>query len=178
MDETEYPQFFLESFERLIGHEGAFTKDPRDPGNWTGGRMNVGKLKGTKYGISAAAYPTLNIEALTLDDAREIYFNDWWLQFAADYLPPAMIFQMWQFAVNAGPGNARRALQHAAGVAEDGKIGPITVAAIQHADLNDMLMRFNAHCIRHYTSLTTFKDFGKGWVRRVADNLEYAAQDN
>ena len=36
-------------FDRLIGHEGGWSDDPRDPGNWTGGRPNVGQLKGTNF---------------------------------------------------------------------------------------------------------------------------------
>ena len=43
---------------------------------------------------------------------------------------------------------------------------------------NDLLMRFNAERLRFYTKLSTFGSFGKGWVRRVADNLSHAANDN
>ena len=38
--------------------------------------------------------------------------------------------------------------------------------------------RFNAERLRFYTKLSTFGSFGKGWVRRVADNLSHAANDN
>jgi lysozyme family protein len=178
MDGIDYPAFFLECFERLIGHEGGFTNDPRDPGNWTGGRINVGRLKGTKYGISAASYPQLDIEHLTLSDAQEIYYLEWWLKFGAEYMPQAMLYQMWQFAINAGPGNARRALQSAVKVAVDGWIGDLTIAAVRATELNDMLMRFNAFCLRHYTSLSIWPTNSKGWARRVAANLDYAAEDN
>lgn len=183
MTEQEYPPFFLECFERLIGHEGKFTKNPQDPGNWTGGRVGAGKLRGTKHGISAASYPTLDIEGLELEDAKHIYFIDWWLKFGADYLPQPMVYQMWQFAVNAGKGNARRCLQRAARVVDDGTIGTKTIAAVTAMTLNDLLLRFNAACMRHYISLSTFGPrsddfFGRGWMNRVADNLDYAAQDN
>lgn len=43
------------------------TDDRNDKGNWTGGRVGVGQLKGTKYGISAAAYLHLGIKSLTLE---------------------------------------------------------------------------------------------------------------
>lgn len=45
----------------VLGYEGGFTQDPRDPGNWTGGRIGHGQLRGTQHGISAAAYPNLDI---------------------------------------------------------------------------------------------------------------------
>lgn len=173
-----YSPQFLTYFERLIGHEGKFTKDPRDPGNWTGGRLNVGELKGTKYGIAANTYPDLDIESLTLDQAKAIYWRDWWLKIGADQLPPAVAWQMWQFAVNAGMGTARRGLQYAVNVAQDGQVGPLTLAAVARADLNDILLRFNAFVLRHYASLSTWPSFGRGWSLRVAGNLDYAAVDN
>lgn len=173
-----YPAQFLEFFDRLIGSEGNFTKNPNDPGNWTGGRVGVGKLIGTKYGIAANTYPHLDIESLTLEDAKGIYWLDWWLKIGADQLPAAGAFQVWQFAVNAGMGTARRGLQFAVGVAQDGKVGPITLAAVKAAPLNDLLLRFNAFVLEHYASLSTFQTFGRGWTRRVAQNLLYAAVDN
>ena len=44
---------FDNAFDRVIGHEGGFTDDPLDRGNWTSGTCNVGKCNGTKYGLSA-----------------------------------------------------------------------------------------------------------------------------
>ena len=165
-------------FDRLIGHEGKFSDDPRDPGNWTGGRPNAGELKGTKYGIAANTYGDLDIKSLTLEQAKAIYYRDWWLKIRADELHSAVAYQMWDFAINAGMGTARRALQYAAGVAQDGQIGPLTMAAIKRAELNDLLLKFNAFRLRHYTSLSTWPTYGKGWTNRVAGNLDYAAADN
>jgi len=42
------------AFDRVIGHEGGYTDDPRDRGNWTGGATGRGELKGTKYGSRRA----------------------------------------------------------------------------------------------------------------------------
>lgn len=173
-----YPEFFEVVFERLIGHEGGFTKDPRDDGNWTGGRQGVGVLKGTKYGIAANTYPDLDIENLTLDQAKAIYYRDWWLKAGAEYLPKDMVYQMWGFAVNAGMGNARRVLQRAVGVADDGVVGPMTIAAIRKMDPKDLPLRFTSFKLKHYTSLEKFSVYGRGWTNRVADDLIYAAQDN
>ena len=64
---------FDTAFANVIGLEGGYTDDPRDRGNWTGGTVGQGKLRGTKYGISAAAFPTLDIANLTLDAAKAIY---------------------------------------------------------------------------------------------------------
>lgn len=173
-----YPSEFDTYFARLIDVEKGFTKDPRDRGNWTGGRVGVGVLKGTKYGVSAATYPHLDIEHLTIQEAKEIFWNDWWLAIGADELPPAVSYQMWQFAVNAGMYNAKRGLQSAVGTAQDGDIGPKTLAAVKAAELNDIILGFNAFVLEYYADLSTWDTYGKGWARRVAKNLRFAAQDN
>lgn len=169
---------FDQAFDRLIGHEGAFSDDPKDPGNWTGGRVHVGELKGTKYGIAANTYGDLDIKNLTLDDARKIYYRDWWLKAGADQLDAAIVFQLWDFAVNAGMSTAMRALQRAARVSDDGNIGPLTLRAVRAMSTTDVLMRFAAQRLRFYTSLSTWPTYGKGWTNRVAGQLDYAAEDS
>jgi len=165
-------------FDRLIGHEGGWSDDPRDPGNWTGGRPNVGQLKGTKFGIAANTYPDIDIKGLTLDAAKAIYRRDWWDKIHADELPGAIAFQVWDFAVNAGMSRAMISLQRAVGVADDGKIGPRTLAAVAAMSVTDVLSRFNAERLEFYASLSTWATYGKGWARRVAGNLRYAAEDS
>lgn len=169
---------FDEAFKRMIGHEGRFTNDRNDRGNWTTGVIGKGDLKGTKYGISAMTYPDLDIRNLTLEKAKNIYKRDWWDKINADQIDPAIIFQVWDFAVNAGIGTAKRKLQKAVGVAEDGIIGKQTIQAINNTELNDVLMKFNAERLRYYTSLSTWNLYGKGWTLRVAGQLNYAALDN
>ena len=40
---------FDKAFDRLIGHEGGFTNDSRDAGNWTGGKVG-GIVTGKQIG--------------------------------------------------------------------------------------------------------------------------------
>jgi len=168
---------FDQAFERLINSEGGLSLDPKDPGNWTAGRVGVGKLLGTKYGIAANTYPDVDIPNLTLEQAKAIYYRDWWLKAGADKFDSAIVYQLWQFAVNAGMGTAVRCLQRAARVADDGVVGPRTIAAVQAMTVTDVLMRLSAQELRHYTSLSTWPTYGKGWTNRVAQQLDYAAED-
>lgn len=169
---------FDQAFERLIGHEGKFTNDRQDRGNWTTGVIGKGELKGTKYGISAMTYPDLDIKNLTLVQAKQIYKRDWWDKINADQIDTALVFQVWDFAINAGMGTAKRKLQLAVGVLDDGIIGNLTIQAINKAELNDILLKFNAERLKYYTSLSTWPRYGKGWTLRVAGQLNYAAVDN
>lgn len=168
---------FGEAFDRLIGHEGKFTDDPKDKGNWTSGRVGVGELKGTKYGISAMTYPHLDIKNLNLADAKAIYLRDFWLRAASDQYDGAIAYQVFDAAVNHGIGNAIRFLQRAAGVADDGAVGPMTLRAVQAMTVTDVLMLFNAERLEFYTKLSTWKTYGKGWARRIVGNLRYGAAD-
>ncbi len=165
---------FLQSFETVIGHEGGFTDDPKDVGNWTGGRRGSGINKGTKYGISAKAFPHLDIVNLTLEDAKRIYWEKYWLACACDLLPVPLAHSVFDTAVNQGVGRSKRFLQHAAGTYVDGKIGPATRRAINRAALDPtrFLVDFTAERLFHYMTLDELDDrFGRGWARRSLEVL-------
>ena len=152
--------------ERVLTHEGGYVNDPRDPG------------QETRWGISKRAYPQVDIRNLTRAQAVDIYRRDFWQRVRGDELPREFAFQALDAAVNHGIGNAVRWMQRAAGVADDGVIGPVTLAAVQRAQAADLVLRFNAERLRFYAKLTTFSTFGRGWVNRVAGNLDHAAADN
>ncbi|HVI60127.1 MAG TPA: glycosyl hydrolase 108 family protein [Luteimonas sp.] len=157
---------FATFIDRVLSHEGGYVFDKRDPGGET------------QWGISKRSYPALNIKALTRDQAVAIYRRDFWDAQQCDKLPKAVAFQLLDAVINHGAGNAVRWLQAAAGVVADGAIGPLTLAAARRADPNDLLLRFNAARLEFYASLKTFDHFGRGWTRRVAANLRFAAGDN
>lgn len=85
---------FDRAFEVVVGLEGGYVRDPRDPGG------------ATKYGISKRAYPQIDIASLTLEDAREIYRRDYWdaLNLSAQPWPKALC--LFDCAVNMGRGVA------------------------------------------------------------------------
>lgn len=162
---------FDKAFERVIGHEGGYTDDQRDRGNWTSGVIGKGELRGTKYGISAMAYPMLDIRNLTLDGAKDIYRADYWNRCHIDDLPDIVRFDMFDMAVNSGVGAAVKTMQRALGVKADGIWGADTAAAARNADPYILDKKFSGYRLQYLCDLTTFPTFGKGWVRRVASNL-------
>lgn len=169
---------FETTFSRTIGHEGKFQANPKDRGNWTGGKEGVGELKGTKWGLAAMTYPHLDIANITLEQAKEIYYNDWWLKLKMERWPNVMKYQMFDAAFNHGIGRANQFLQYAARVKDDGVIGPKTITAVNKTDPNDLVLRFLAKRLRYFTEVKTWAEFSKGWSLRVAQCLEYAAEDN
>lgn len=134
----------------VLQQEGGYSILRDDPGNWTGGAVGVGTLKGTKYGISAASYPALDIAALTQAEAEAIYRRDYWEPSGAAALAWPLCLLVLDTAVLHGVGAARAWL---------GEAGPTPYA-------------FAAKRLRTYTHSANWHAFGAGWVNRVAALLE------
>lgn len=162
---------FSRCFELTMGIEGGFTDDPRDPGNWTGGKRNKGTLKGTKFGISAASYPHLDIKNLTLQDAKNIYKADYWDAVRGDEMPKGLDFILWDIAVNHGPHDAKVWLQAAIGAASDGIIGPRTMKRLATKNVEDVIKEVCALRANNYARLKAVSVYGKGWYRRLTSTL-------
>ncbi len=153
---------FDQAFTALIGNEGGYVNDPRDPGGET------------KYGISKRSYPGEDIAGLTLERAKEIYRRDFWGPSGCDAWPDALKFDVFDMAVNAGVKTAIKMLQRCVGAADDGVIGPQTAMKVQIAAPDWVSRRFTAQRIRFYTGLKTWATYGAGWMNRLAANLERA----
>lgn len=162
-------------------HEGGFSDDPKDPGGptykgiarnfhpqWSGWSL-VDAHK------AVANFPaSLEADAMLQDSVKAFYFTEFWTRVGCDAVPEALRFDLFDMAVNCGQVPAAKALQHAAGVAEDGVIGPGTRAAIASTDPARLLFRFDAARLIHYTETpdAQWLRFGRGWVRRVATNMQ------
>jgi lysozyme family protein len=162
---------FESSFVALLAHEGGLTMDREDRGNWTGGQIGAGVLRGTKYGISAAAYPTEDIAGLTVERAKLLYRRDYWGPAGCDLVPDAIKFDLFDAAVNSGVRAAVRMLQRSVGAVADGVLGPQTLLAVSNMDPAKALLRFNAGRLAIYVSHPAWSEYGRGWVIRVANNL-------
>lgn len=147
---------FQQSLEYLIGHEGGYVNDPKDPGGET------------KWGISKRAHPLSDIAHLTREEAGQIYRAKYWDACRCGELPPAIAHAVFDCAVNQGPGRAIKFLQAALGVKVDGRIGPRTIdAARKRGNDPELVIWFQARRILHYSSLRHWLRFRKGWVLRA-----------
>lgn len=167
---------FDRAFDLLLGNEGGFSDNPADPGNWSGGSVGSGELRGTNWGISAAAYPSKDIKNLTRDQAKLIYLTDYWLKVRGDELPPALAFLAFDAAVNSGVSHAATWLQEAVGTTPDGVIGPATLAAVKTHDGKGAALcaEFVARRLVFMASLPVWRTFSLGWSRRLC-SLPYQA---
>jgi lysozyme family protein len=157
---------FERAFALVVGVEAGFSNDPNDPGNWTGGKCGVGELKGTNRGISAAAYPTLDIANLSDDAIRAIYTADYWHACLCDQMRWPLCLFVFDMAVNQGQPIARITLQRTLGVAADGVIGPVTLAAADRMQDEQLAMLLTARAFR-YMQASNFGIDGHGWFKRL-----------
>lgn len=167
---------FDTAFETLVGHEGGFTDNPRDRGNWTTGAIGQGECKGTKFGLSAMTYPTLDIRNLTREDVRPIFRRDFWSRAGCDRFvtsAPELAYDLFDTAINSGPGRAIQFLQRAAGVTDDGALGPMTVQAVGMIDPDVLHARFNGWRLDFMNdNPEQWGAFGRGWAQRIAEILK------
>lgn len=172
-----YSPAFLVAVTRVLASEGGYSADPYDAGNWTGGKRDIGTLKGTKYGISAAAYPELDILHLTEDGARAIYYADYWLTIRGDELPVPVALVCFDAAVNQGVRTAIRFLQAACGVEQDGLIGPQTML-VARAERDPLYLagRILRRRIEAYSTLESWPRYRASWVQRCFDIYRVAIE--
>jgi hypothetical protein len=162
---------FLTCLATVLRHEGGFVNDPQDPG----GATNLGITAATLAAWRGAPVTAEEVRALTEEEAREIYRARYWNRLRCDDLPAGLDLQVFDIGVNAGPGVAAKLLQRAVGVAADGAIGPVTLAAARAADARPAIDRMARLREEHYRGLSGFARFGRGWLRRT-DEVRRAAQ--
>ncbi|UVK45353.1 secretion activator protein [Mesorhizobium sp. AR07] len=142
---------FAAALAITLAYEGGYSTIRSDPGNWTGGKVGSGMLKGTKYGIAASAHPDLDIKSLTLADAGKIYKPQYWDKVSGDRLASGVDLVTWDYAVNSGPSRAWSVL----------------LASIGGSDVQTV-QRVCAKRLGFLQSLAIWKTFKGGWSSRVA----------
>lgn len=138
---------------------------------WEGGlTYDTGGL--TKYGIDAKSHPNVDIPNLSLDEAKQMYYTEYWKPF--EQLPPLAAMLAFDAAVNCGVEHAILWLQDSVGVEPDGIIGPVTIQAVEEAVKDDprrFVHNFQAWRTKYYNDLdnTRYNKYKYGWFRRVHD---------
>ncbi len=157
--------FFNEAFGKLLLDEGGYVNDPNDAGGET------------KYGISKRTYPNEDIKNLTIDRAKAIYYEDFWLRARCNFFPKELGEKLFNLSVNCGIKQAsiflQRAVRAVTGVklVEDGIIGTQTITAVGNGDSSQIVIAMRSEAAGFYRILAA-KDisqekFLEGWLNRV-----------
>ena len=152
---------FNEIIDQVLEHEGGYVNDPEDLGGET------------KYGITKRWYPKIDIKNLSLEDAINIYYNDYWKPSKAEYLPEEIRATYFDMCVNMGQKQAVKTLQETINsieltrIAEDGIIGPQT---IQHSHKVSKRRLQSFRCLFYgkiVIDKPKQKKFYYGWFKRA-----------
>lgn len=145
---------FEKAISFVLAHEGGYVNHPEDPG------------EETNFGISKRAYRSLDIKALTIERAKEIYKKDYWEKAHCDELAWPLNLAMLDFAVNSGASSALKLLQKVAGVKVDGRFGPKTFAAINMYEPKELAKRLVLTRVDFLLNINN-PSFYRGWMRRT-----------
>jgi lysozyme family protein len=156
----------------VLASEGGFVDDPADPG----GAANLGVTLATLSSWQRRPAKLAEIKALTPAAVAPIYRALYFNAAHASDCPPGVDLMVFDEAVNQGVGRAIRSLQAAARVAEDGAVGPATLAAIKATRAANLIEAIAADRTAHYRALPTFARFGRGWMARLARTRAAALQ--
>jgi lysozyme family protein len=156
---------FESAITELLLHEGGFVNHPKDPGGMT----NLGVTKTVWEGWTGHDATETTMRNLSTSDVTPLYRKKYWDAVQGDNLPAGLDYCIFDTAVNSGAGRSIKLLQRSIGVAEDGAIGPNTLAAILVADVGQLIDKYCAARQDFLQSLATFDTFGKGWTRRVSE---------
>lgn len=153
---------FTEALQHVLKHEGGYVDHPDDPGGETHYGITVKVARENGY--------LGDMRTIPMHVVADIYRKQYWDKVKADQMPESVRFALFDYAVNSGPVAASKALQRVLGVADDGILGPMTIAAA-HAQSAGLGARLNGYRLKFMTDLKIWPTFGRGWARRIADNL-------
>ena len=157
---------FDKCLKMLLHHEGGYVNHPSDPG----GETNLGVTKKVYQEWGG----TKDMKDLTVEDVAPIYKKNYWDRCKCDDLPSGLDWAVFDWAVNSGTGRSAKAVQKICGAAQDGAIGPKTLALVEGQSPHYMIEQFGKIRQEFYESLKTFDTFGKGWTRRNKETTEKA----
>lgn len=164
----------------IITREGGYVNNPAD----RGGATNYGITQATLSAFNGSPASVADVQALSVDQAKAIYRQNYYLKPGLDKLPALIQPVMLDAAVNSGPVQSIKFLQQ---VLNDSGFGPLTVdgaigqktidaanaAASQlGAELNSRLVaKRRAFLMGLVSSRPSNAVFEKGWMARC-DQLE------
>jgi lysozyme family protein len=165
-------QNFEKCLDMLLKHEGGYVNHPSDPGGMT----NLGVTKRTYDEFHGTDIDEAGMRNLTVEDVTPIYRRNYWDRCRCGDLPSGVDWAVMDASVNHGTGRAAKFLQKAVMVEQDGAIGPRTIMAVNDNDPTEVINRMAVYRDAFYRSLSTFKTFGRGWIKRNDETREQSLE--
>ena len=149
------------ALDTILHHEGGWVNNPND----RGGETNLGVTKKVYQEWGG----TKNMKDLTVEDVAPIYKKNYWDRCKCDDLVGGFDLSVFDMAVNAGTGRSAKFVQKICGATQDGAIGGKTLALLRGIGAEYAINEFAKIRLEYYSSLSTYKHFGRGWDRRTEE---------
>jgi lysozyme family protein len=164
------PDRFALSLKVVRRWEGGLVDHPSDPGGITKWGISLRFLRAIGIDINGdGVIDGRDIRSLNEKQVEKLYHDHFWSKCHCDFLPAGVDLAVFDCGVNQGPNRAKGFLQKALKVKVDGRVGPITLAAVDKADPAELLGEFMVRRAVHYSGLVNMTIFGLGWFRRIFD---------
>lgn len=163
---------FDKAFDRLMKNEGGYVNHPDDPGGET--MYGVTKRVAVAHGYRGS------MRNMPKSFAAKVARQSYWDAAHCDKFDPLVAIQVFDAAYNHGPRNAIKFLQRAAGLNGkqiDGIVGSQTIGAVNNLTPTVVVLNFLAARLDFFTRIGTWNTFGRGWSRRIVEQLEAAAAE-
>jgi lysozyme family protein len=164
---------FLRAASHSLDLEGGLVDNKSDKG----GKTNFGisdARDGKKDGLidlDNDGKGDIPPENLTKEQALDIYHQEYWLPCHGDELPPSIAIFLFDTAIHFSVEKATKLLQRKLNVFADGKIGHITIKAINAKNQNELLINLLTERAYLYHAIVKADSsqaiFLEGWFARL-----------
>lgn len=159
---------FEKALDFTLKFEGGYVNDPDDPGGETNRGVTKAVYDDYRKGKGLAVQSVRHITEAEIED---IYRTRYWDASQCDQMRWPLNAVVFDAAVNAGVGQARKLLQRALGVADDGKWGKGTAAAVALCAPVTVARKCNEEREEFYRGLVAKRPvlgkFLDGWLNRL-----------
>lgn len=168
---------FKDILNIILKSEGGFSDIAADHG----GKTNYGVTQATydRY-RSSIGLEKRSVKYLEAPEVPLIYTKYYWKPCHCDELPDIVALVVFDCAVNSGSVRSIETLQRVVGTAQDGIIGPKTLAAVLAADPEELVNLFLDERVAFYHAIVAHDSsqsiFLKGWLHRIQNLKEKIRQ--
>jgi len=160
---TNYNSEFEKYMIYVFDFEGGLTIDKNDRGGLT------------NWGIDQKSHPDVDIRNLTKEQAKAIYWNEYWLRSKASLIPKSIRFLYFDTFINGG---GIKVLQRAAGVKIDGSLGLMTITAASRVTPQTFTAARRTYYSLIIKNDKTQEKFRDGWNNRATKALNAQLEIN